>query len=153
MSPGQGISFCVLEQGDLLARVCKLVPVEGDGGGGNWDRVAILGGSIKLVRVSLTYWSRWITQTAPFTVIKKETKKLKIRGKKQQHTGFFDFLLVSTSCNFDFGLCDGWEQSDSDVFDWTLKTGSTGSTDTGPDYDHTSGSGKSLVLCFCLIKK
>ena len=50
--------------------------------------------------------------------------------------------LVSTSCNFDSGLCDGWEQSYSDVFDWTLHFGSTWSSDTGPNYDHTSGIGE-----------
>jgi len=51
-------------------------------------------------------------------------------------------MIVSASCDFDFGLCYGWKQSDSDVFDWTLKKGPTGSSSTGPDYDHTTGSGK-----------
>jgi len=50
--------------------------------------------------------------------------------------------LDNTSCNFDRGLCDGWQQSYSDVFDWTINTGSTWSSDTGPDYDHTTGTGK-----------
>ena len=45
-------------------------------------------------------------------------------------------------CNFDSGLCYGWQQSDSDDFDWTRYTGSTPSSNTGPSSDHTSGSGK-----------
>ena len=60
----------------------------------------------------------------------------------------FISTLVSTSCDFDRGLCDDWQQSYSDVFDWTLHTGSTGSSDTGPDYDHTSGSGKKITIHF-----
>ncbi|XP_078370268.1 uncharacterized protein LOC144653914 isoform X2 [Oculina patagonica] len=48
---------------------------------------------------------------------------------------------VSTSCDFEGGLCNGWQQSSSDVFDWTQHTGSTLTLFTGPDYDHTTGSG------------
>jgi len=50
-----------------------------------------------------------------------------------------------TSCDFDAGLCSGWQQSQSDVFDWTRRTGSTPSYNTGPSSDHTSGSGRA---CF-----
>ncbi|KAL9986055.1 hypothetical protein ACROYT_G000121 [Oculina patagonica] len=53
---------------------------------------------------------------------------------------------VSKSCDFDSGLCDGWQQSFSDVFDWTWHTGSTLSSNTGPDYDHTSGSGYYMFI-------
>jgi len=54
--------------------------------------------------------------------------------------------LDSASCDFDGGLCGGWQQSDSDVFDWTLKRGSTMSPGTGPDNDHTSGLGKGTII-------
>jgi len=54
--------------------------------------------------------------------------------------------LASTSCNFDNGLCCDWQQSIADVFDWTINTGSTGSSNTGPDYDHTSGLGKKKII-------
>jgi len=47
-----------------------------------------------------------------------------------------------SSCNFDSGLCSGWRQSYSDVFDWTRNRGSTSSSGTGPSSDHTTGSGK-----------
>ena len=63
----------------------------------------------------------------------------------KQHKGHFLSTLVSTTCNLDSGLCDGWKQSNSDVFDWTLNTGSTPSSNTGPDYDHTGGSGKKML--------
>ena len=49
---------------------------------------------------------------------------------------------VVTSCNFDSSLCYGWQQSSSDVFDWTRNSGSTSSYDTGPSSDHTTGYGK-----------
>ena len=38
-------------------------------------------------------------------------------------------------------LPTGWTQSAADQRDWTALTGSTPSTDTGPDADHTTGSG------------
>ena len=50
-----------------------------------------------------------------------------------------DSLVVS--CDFDNGLCFGWSQSRQDVFDWTLYSGPTPSSNTGPSADHTSGSG------------
>ena len=49
--------------------------------------------------------------------------------------------LARTSCNFDRGLCRDWHQSIADVFNWTINAGSTLSSDTGPDYDHTSRLG------------
>ena len=45
-------------------------------------------------------------------------------------------------CNFDYGLCCGWNQSSSDDFDWTLASGSTPSSSTGPTYGQ-GGSGSS----------
>ena len=48
------------------------------------------------------------------------------------------------SCNFDYGLCYGWSQSLSDVFDWTRRRGSTSSSNTGPSSDHTTGNGTRL---------
>ncbi|KAL9953498.1 hypothetical protein ACROYT_G040921 [Oculina patagonica] len=53
---------------------------------------------------------------------------------------------VATSCNFDFYLCSGWQQSYSDVFDWTRHTGSTSSIDTGPSSDHTTGYGYYMYI-------
>ena len=47
-----------------------------------------------------------------------------------------------TSCNFDYSLCYGWKQSNSDVFNWTRHTNSTPSFNTGPSSDHTTGYGK-----------
>ena len=47
----------------------------------------------------------------------------------------------SVPCNFDYGLCYGWSQSRSDIFDWTRQRGSTSSLNTGPSSDHTTGKG------------
>ena len=48
-------------------------------------------------------------------------------------------LPISVWCTFDHGLCSGWNQSSSDDFDWTLASGSTPSSSTGP----TTGQGGS----------
>ncbi|KAJ7356101.1 hypothetical protein OS493_027029, partial [Desmophyllum pertusum] len=53
---------------------------------------------------------------------------------------------ASTPCDFDYGLCPGWRQSYSDVFNWTRNTGSTQSSNTGPDSDHTCGSGYYMYI-------
>ena len=53
--------------------------------------------------------------------------------------------LATISCDFDIGLCDSWRQSSLDVFDWTRHTGSE-SPYTGPNGDHTSGSGEQNFL-------
>ncbi|EDV27491.1 uncharacterized protein TRIADDRAFT_53234 [Trichoplax adhaerens] len=39
-------------------------------------------------------------------------------------------------CNFESGYC-GWTNVGFDNFDWTRRSGSTYSINTGPDYDHT----------------
>ncbi|KAL9953484.1 hypothetical protein ACROYT_G040907 [Oculina patagonica] len=51
-----------------------------------------------------------------------------------------------TSCNFDTGWCSGWQQSDSDVFDWTRQKGPSLSSNTGPSSDHTSGTGYYMYI-------
>ena len=49
---------------------------------------------------------------------------------------------AQVSCNFDYGLCYGWSQSSSDIFDWTRHRGSTSSSNTGPSSDHTTRNGR-----------
>ena len=72
---------------------------------------------------------------------------------------FQEYLLMNSpfciptgglDCSFDSDLC-GWQQSTGDDFEWTKRTGSTGSSGTGPANDHTTNtkSGK-LVLCWLL---
>ncbi|KAL9953500.1 hypothetical protein ACROYT_G040923 [Oculina patagonica] len=56
-----------------------------------------------------------------------------------------------TSCDFDSSLCYGWQQSYSDVFDWTRQSGSTSSSSTGPSSDHTSGYGKFFTYMRLMI--
>ena len=52
------------------------------------------------------------------------------------------------SCDFDYSLCFGWQQSYSNVFNWTRHSGSTPSIDTGPSADHTTGYGKLFFVQF-----
>ncbi|XP_070567019.1 MAM and LDL-receptor class A domain-containing protein 2-like [Ptychodera flava] len=42
-------------------------------------------------------------------------------------------------CNFESSFCT-WTQATDDEFDWTRQQGSTVSVDTGPAYDHTTGT-------------
>ena len=49
-------------------------------------------------------------------------------------------ITISASCNFEHGLCSGWNQSSSDDFDWTLASDGTPSSSTGPTYGQ-GGSG------------
>lgn len=41
-------------------------------------------------------------------------------------------------CNFESNIC-GWTQATDDQFDWLRNQGRTGSTSTGPSFDHTTG--------------
>ena len=59
---------------------------------------------------------------------------------------FFLFCLTykkivnfETICNFDVSMC-GFVQDSNDKFDWTRHKGSTPSTNTGPSFDHTTGT-------------
>lgn len=49
-------------------------------------------------------------------------------------------VTFSVWCSFEHGLCSGWSQSSSDDFDWTLASGSTPSSSTGPAFGQ-GGSG------------
>ncbi|XP_019639918.1 PREDICTED: MAM and LDL-receptor class A domain-containing protein 1-like [Branchiostoma belcheri] len=42
------------------------------------------------------------------------------------------------NCDFELGLC-GWRQAYDDNFDWSRRSGSTPSSNTGPNADHTTG--------------
>ena len=53
------------------------------------------------------------------------------------------FSSSDVSCTFEgtgSGSVCGWSQDQNDDFDWTLKSGSTGSVGTGPQFDHTTGT-------------
>ena len=64
---------------------------------------------------------------------------LKIAFKGWSMNNFYITGTGQFSCNFDTGPC-GWTQDKGDNFDWTRNRGSTGSTGTGPNNDHTQGS-------------
>ena len=51
------------------------------------------------------------------------------------------------NCTFEDGMC-GWRQSSDDDADWTLDSGGTPSSETGPTVDKTTASG-----CFCFTNK
>ena len=50
-------------------------------------------------------------------------------------------INLDLTCNFDVSMC-GFEQGKDDKFDWTRHNGSTPSSDTGPPFDHTTGTGE-----------
>lgn len=46
--------------------------------------------------------------------------------------------IVHQSCDFEGGLCEGWQNVETgDNFDWTIFSGQTPSSGTGPHFDHT----------------
>ncbi|XP_025085553.1 MAM and LDL-receptor class A domain-containing protein 1-like [Pomacea canaliculata] len=57
-----------------------------------------------------------------------------------QNEKIFNHTEVSMDCSFDLGLC-GYSQVQTDNFDWSLTDISTPTEGTGPDRDHTSGTG------------
>ncbi len=62
------------------------------------------------------------------------------------YTQNFDtFTTCSTTCNAACSLpvASQWENAvGGDTMDWTVHSGSTSSSTTGPSADHTSGSGR-----------
>ncbi|XP_071503069.1 MAM domain-containing glycosylphosphatidylinositol anchor protein 2-like [Diadema antillarum] len=48
-------------------------------------------------------------------------------------------------CDFEYGTC-GWQQSYYDDFDWSLNSGGTSSSSTGPSGDHTTGNGYYMYI-------
>ena len=55
-------------------------------------------------------------------------------------------VFENFSCNFDNGFCDGITQDTNDELDFILNRGNTPSKNTGPSFDHTSGSGKDVIF-------
>ena len=57
------------------------------------------------------------------------------------------FLLAvpgTFNCNFESNFC-GWTQAHNDQFDWTRQSRPSGTANTGPRSDHTTGR----ELCTC----
>ncbi|XP_033751988.1 MAM and LDL-receptor class A domain-containing protein 1-like [Pecten maximus] len=61
-----------------------------------------------------------------------------VDGSCQQGPGLSGFI----GCNFENANLCGYTQDHSDQFDWTRKSGSTGTRGTGPTNDHTYGSSR-----------
>ena len=60
--------------------------------------------------------------------------------------------LLTLPCDFENGLCPGYEVDRTADFEWMLMTGPTSSSNTGPDGDNTPGlNGNGMfLLCTCL---
>ncbi|XP_041480940.1 MAM and LDL-receptor class A domain-containing protein 1-like [Lytechinus variegatus] len=76
-------------------------------------------------------WYTHMPYSSPRSTTDNETT-VRTTPKVDQASSQFD-------CNFDSGFC-GWTQDSTDSFNWILNHGSTGSQDTGPSSDHTTGS-------------
>ena len=55
--------------------------------------------------------------------------------------------LDIANCDFENGLCTGYEHDRMMDFKWVINKGTTGSPDTGPDGDHTDGFNGKGKLC------
>ncbi|XP_074544676.1 MAM and LDL-receptor class A domain-containing protein 1 [Halichoeres trimaculatus] len=53
--------------------------------------------------------------------------------------------LSASTCSFEDGLC-GWVQGAEDELDWLTGSGPTGTPNTGPVGDHTTGKGKYIYI-------
>lgn len=58
---------------------------------------------------------------------------------------------IEGDCNFDTGKCSWSNYVGSDKFDWTVGKSTAVSVNTGPYYDHTSGSGENSATHLCVI--
>ena len=70
----------------------------------------------------------------PFFVISADKDFLLPLLFGDYNTGYIIVTPSAAWCSFDNGLCSGWNQSSSDDFDWTLASGRTPSSSTGPTY-------------------
>ena len=63
------------------------------------------------------------------------------------HLVYYMFNSKDFKCDFDDEtLCNRCSQSATDNTDWIFHSGSTGTPNTGPNSDHTSGTGKRYHL-------
>ncbi len=58
---------------------------------------------------------------------------------------FESFSTCGTDCGDACTLSSGWVNSSSDDIDWTVDRSGTPTSGTGPDYDHTPGSGRKYL--------
>ena len=100
------------------------------------------------VRSSIPGLVIWISEIGnlPFPSHDMTERLLKQRKSLEQpDVGVnFNSLFTALTCSFESGFC-GWYQSSTDDFNWWRNRGSTPSYDTGPDSDHTTGTGQSLL--------
>ena len=68
--------------------------------------------------------------------------------QKLKSTNGVPLSIFEGSCDFEHGLCT-WTNSKGDDFDWIQKTGSTGTTGTGPSSDHTLHNAEGTAAQYC----
>ena len=49
--------------------------------------------------------------------------------------------ITDLNCDFESKSFCGWQQAKTGDFNWQLQSGTTGSSNTGPLFDHTVGKG------------
>jgi len=58
---------------------------------------------------------------------------------------------ATSLCTFEDSSICGYQQDTNDNFDWSRKSGRTGSTGTGPPSDHTYGTSSGMICLITLI--
>ncbi len=64
-----------------------------------------------------------------------------MRDSKELGNEKVNVFVAAMDCTFETDIC-GFVQMNDDNMDWTRHIGTTSSDYTGPDHDHTTGSGK-----------
>ncbi|CAH1274166.1 MALRD1 [Branchiostoma lanceolatum] len=80
-----------------------------------------------------------LEEGSDFNVIFEGVRGTSFRGDIAIDDVSFRTTPCGGDCDFDTGLC-GYQQDNTDNFDWTRQQGSTGTSGTGPSSDHTTDS-------------
>ncbi|XP_078692072.1 MAM and LDL-receptor class A domain-containing protein 1-like [Branchiostoma floridae x Branchiostoma belcheri] len=80
-----------------------------------------------------------IEEASDFNIVFEGVRGINFRGDIAIDDVSFRTTPCGGDCDFDTTLC-GYQQDNTDDFDWTPQQGSTGTTNTGPASDHSTGS-------------
>ncbi|XP_074632042.1 MAM and LDL-receptor class A domain-containing protein 1-like isoform X2 [Acropora palmata] len=118
--------------------------------GATINRLSVLHGNSVVFTKSGQQGYRWLYAEVTLLVQNTITFEGIVGSSESGDIAIDDVSLMdgacAVSCNFDYGLCSGWSQSNADVFNWSRGTGNTPSTDTGPSSEQSSELGYYMYI-------